>query len=56
MAEKGISRRRQARAPLRKIMKQKFQLGLFDNPYLNDEGLSIYNNEYNKNKGIEARM
>ena len=40
---------------LRKIMKQKFQLGLFDNPYLNDKGLSIYNNEYNKNKGIEAQ-
>ena len=38
---------------LRKIMKQKFQLGLFDNPYIDKRGLVIYSNETNKNKGIE---
>tara|TARA_Y100000996_G_scaffold203505_1_gene159531 strand:+ start:4376 stop:6328 length:1953 start_codon:yes stop_codon:yes gene_type:complete len=40
---------------LRKIMKQKFQLGLFDNPYIDKRGLVIYSNETNKNKGIEAQ-
>ena len=36
-------------------MKQKFQLGLFDNPYIDKRGLVIYSNETNKNKGIEAQ-
>ncbi len=40
---------------IRRIMKQKFRLGLFDNPYLDDEGLKIFNNPLNIEKGIEAQ-
>jgi len=38
-----------------RIMKQKFQLGLFDNPYLEDNMLNIYDNKFNRDKGIEAQ-
>lgn len=38
-----------------RIMKQKFQLGLFDNPYLEDDMLNIYDNKFNRDKGIEAQ-
>lgn len=38
-----------------RIMKQKFQLGLFDNPYLEDDMLNIYENKFNRDKGIEAQ-
>ena len=38
-----------------RIMKQKFQLGLFDNPYLEDGMLNIYENKFNRDKGIEAQ-
>ena len=36
-------------------MKQKFQLGLFDNPYLDLKALNVFNNQENLNKGIEAQ-
>ena len=36
-------------------MKQKFRLGLFDNPYINEEGLKIFNNLINIEKGIKAQ-
>lgn len=38
-----------------RIMKQKFQLGLFDNPYLESDILKVYDKQYNKEKGIEAQ-
>ena len=40
---------------IRRIMKQKFRLGLFDNPYINEEGLKIFNNLINIEKGIKAQ-
>ena len=40
---------------VKRIMKQKFQLGLFDNPYLDLKVLSVFNNQENLNKGIEAQ-
>ena len=40
---------------VKRIMKQKFQLGLFDNPYLNIDVLKVFNNQENQNKGIEAQ-
>ena len=40
---------------LKRIFKQKFKLGLFDNPYLNEKGLKIFNNPLNIEKGIEAQ-
>ena len=38
-----------------RIMKQKFQLGLFDNPFLDSKQLEIFDNEINRAKGIEAQ-
>ena len=40
---------------VKRIMKQKFQLGLFDNPYLDLKVLNVFNNQENLNKGIEAQ-
>ena len=40
---------------VKRIMKQKFQLGLFDNPYLDLKALNVFNNEENLNKGFEAQ-
>ena len=40
---------------LRRIYKQKFNLGLFDNPYINKESLKIFSNLQNIEKGIEAQ-
>ena len=38
-----------------RIMRQKFQLGLFDNPYLESDMLKIYENQFNIEKGIDAQ-
>jgi len=38
-----------------RIMKQKFQLGLFDDPYLEVDMLQVYDKLYNKEKGVEAQ-
>ena len=40
---------------LRRIMKEKFNLGLFDNPYINVDSLNKLDNEYFIQKGIEAQ-
>ena len=40
---------------LRRIYKQKFNLGLFDNPYIHKESLKIFSNLQNIEKGIEAQ-
>ena len=40
---------------LRRIMDQKFRLGLFDSPYLNSEALNSLNNPESNSKGIEAQ-
>ena len=40
---------------LRRILRQKFKLGLFDNPYIDEESLKIFNNTLNIEKGIEAQ-
>jgi len=40
---------------LRRIYKQKFNLGLFDNPYIHEESLKIFSNLQNIEKGIEAQ-
>ena len=40
---------------LRRILRQKFKLGLFDNPYIDEESLKIFNNTQNIEKGIEAQ-
>ena len=40
---------------LRRIMKEKFNLGLFDNPYINVDSLNKLDNEYFVQKGIEAQ-
>ena len=40
---------------LKRIMRQKFQLGLFDNPYLTKENLKILDNKISIEKGKEAQ-
>ena len=40
---------------LRRIMDQKFRLGLFNSPYLNSEALNSLNNPESISKGIEAQ-
>lgn len=40
---------------LRRILREKFRLGLFDNPYINEESLEIYSNDEHKELGIEAQ-
>ncbi len=40
---------------LKRILKEKFRLGLFDNPYLKAQNASIVNNEKFVEKGLEAQ-
>ena len=40
---------------LKRILRQKFKLGLFDNPYLNKDNLDALNNDFFIQKGIEAQ-
>ena len=40
---------------IRRILHDKFVLGLFDNPYLSEEGLQVFENESFKEKGKEAQ-
>ncbi len=40
---------------LQRIMTEKFKLGLFDNPFLDESNLTIINNDNFKEKGIEAQ-
>ncbi len=40
---------------VRRILREKFKLGLFDNPYLTEEGLSIFDNEQFEEKGRESQ-
>ena len=40
---------------IRRILHDKFVLGLFDNPYLNTEDLKVFENESFKEKGREAQ-
>ena len=40
---------------VRRILRDKFVLGLFDNPFLELEGLSVLENQENRNIGIEAQ-
>ncbi len=40
---------------VRRILREKFKLGLFDNPYLTEEGISIFGNEQFKEKGRESQ-
>ena len=40
---------------LRRIMRQKFKLGLFDDPYLNEKVLDVFDSQESILKGIEAQ-
>jgi beta-glucosidase len=40
---------------LRRILRDKFRLGLFDNPYLNEDNLKIYSNNEHLELGLEAQ-
>ena len=40
---------------VRRILRAKFKLGLFDNPYLTEEATSIFGNEQFKEKGHESQ-
>jgi len=42
-------------ASVRKVLRDKFRVGLFDNPYITEDDLAIFNNEANKEKGREAQ-
>ena len=51
----GIISEQRIDQSLRRIMKEKFNLGLFDNPFINVESLNTLDNEYFKRQGIEAQ-
>ncbi len=40
---------------VRRILREKFKLGLFDNPYLSEEGLSMLGNQQFIAKGLESQ-
>lgn len=40
---------------LRRILRDKFTLGIFDSPYLNESNLSVFDNQEFKEKGREAQ-
>ena len=40
---------------LRRILKDKFTLGIFESPYLNDDNIDVFNNQEFKEKGKEAQ-
>ena len=40
---------------IRRILKDKFRIGLFDNPYLEEAGLDIFTNESYREKGKQAQ-
>lgn len=40
---------------VRRILEDKFEVGLFDNPYVSQEDLLVFENEANKEKGREAQ-
>jgi len=50
IAEKRID------SSMRRILKEKFRLGLFDHPYLDPAGVKVINNAGFANKGIEAQQ
>ena len=51
----GIISEKRINESLKRIMKQKFQLGLFDNPYIKLSSLKNLDNKKFINKGIEAQ-
>ena len=51
----GIISEKRIDESLKRIMKQKFQLGLFDNPYIKLSSLKNLDNKKFINKGIEAQ-
>lgn len=52
--EGGISQKRLDES-IRRILHDKFILGIFDNPYLSEEKLKVFENETHKAKGKEAQ-
>lgn len=40
---------------IRRILREKFRMGLFDNPYLNASSLVIFDNQENREKGLDAQ-
>lgn len=39
----------------KRILREKFKLGLFDNPYLTEEGISVFENDTYEEKGRESQ-
>ena len=51
----GIISEQRIDESLRRIMKEKFNLGLFDNPFINIESLNTLDNDFFIKQGIEAQ-
>ena len=51
----GIISEKRIDQSLRRIMKEKFNLGLFDNPFINVESLNTLDNDFFIKQGIEAQ-
>ena len=51
----GIISEQRIDESLRRIMKEKFNLGLFDNPFINVESLNTLDNDFFIKQGIEAQ-
>ena len=55
LIQKGKIEEKRIDQSLKRIMRQKFKLGLFDNPYLSEESLKILGNKISIEKGKEAQ-
>ena len=55
LIKKGEIEEKRIDQSLKRIMLQKFKLGLFDNPYLSEESLKILGNKISIEKGKEAQ-
>jgi beta-glucosidase len=56
LVKSGKIREERIDSSVRRILREKFRLGLFDNPYLNPENSKLINTEVFRKKGIEAQQ
>jgi len=56
LIKNGVINKKRIDESLRRIMREKFRLGLFDNPYIDKSGFNFLNKQEFIDKGIEAQQ
>ena len=56
LVKSGKIKEERINTSVRRILKEKFKLGLFDNPYLDKKNVAVFNNKTFKEKGIESQQ